>query len=74
MMYREVILNAISLACGFFGNFCLLLNFTRRVRYIVALPLTIIAWYFASGIVSVFLFNLGSIANTVSSSLVSLLP
>ncbi|PMD47601.1 voltage-gated potassium channel [Hyaloscypha variabilis F] len=46
----EVILNAISLACGFFGNFCLLLNFTRRVRYIVALPLTIIAWYFASGI------------------------
>jgi hypothetical protein len=73
MMCREVILNAISLACGFFGNFCLLLNFTRRVRYIVALPLTIIAWYFASGIVSV-LFNLGSIANTVSSSLVSLLP
>jgi len=46
-------LNAISLACGFFGNFCLLLNFTRRVRYIIALPMTIIAWYFATGIVSV---------------------
>ncbi len=50
---REVILNAISLACGFFGNFCLLLNFTRRVRYIVALPATIISWYFATSIVSV---------------------
>ncbi|CZR62243.1 related to potassium channel [Phialocephala subalpina] len=46
----EVILNAISLACGFFGNFCLLLNFTRRIRYIVALPATIISWYFATGI------------------------
>jgi hypothetical protein len=48
---REVILNAISRACGFFGNFCLLLNFTRRVRYIVALPATIISWYFATSIV-----------------------
>ncbi|TVY83020.1 Outward-rectifier potassium channel [Lachnellula suecica] len=46
----EIILNAISLACGFFGNFCLLLNFTKRVRYIVALPATIISWYFATGI------------------------
>ncbi|RDW79600.1 hypothetical protein BP6252_04238 [Coleophoma cylindrospora] len=46
----EIILNAISLGCGFFGNFCLLLNFTKRVRYIIALPLTIITWYFATGI------------------------
>jgi potassium channel subfamily K len=49
---REIILNAVSLACGFTGNFFLLLNFTRRVRYIVALPLSIIFWYFATGIVS----------------------
>lgn len=49
---REIILNAISLGCGFFGNFCLLLNFTQRIRYIVALPATIISWYVATGIVS----------------------
>ncbi len=43
-------LNGISLACGFIGNIFLLFNFTRRVRYIVALPATIILWYFATGI------------------------
>jgi len=57
-MYREIILNAISLGCGFFGNFCLLLNFTQRIRYIIALPATIISWYFATGIVS---FSISSI-------------
>lgn len=41
-----------SLVCGFLGNFFLLLNFTSRVRYIVALPLSIIFWILASGIVS----------------------
>ncbi|KAH6673592.1 hypothetical protein B0J14DRAFT_591121 [Halenospora varia] len=45
-----IILNAFSLGFGFFGNFCLLLNFTKRVRYIIALPATIISWYFATGI------------------------
>jgi len=49
---REIILNACSLACGFAGNFFLLLNFTGRVRYIVALPLSILFWYLACGIVS----------------------
>ena len=48
---RELVLNAISLGLGFCGNFFLLLNFTRRIRYIVALPVTIISWYFATGIV-----------------------
>lgn len=43
-------LNGASLACGFVGNIFLLFNFTRRIRYIVALPLTIILWYFATGI------------------------
>ncbi|KAH8804768.1 hypothetical protein F5884DRAFT_797140 [Xylogone sp. PMI_703] len=44
------ILNAISLGCGFMGNLALLFNFTKRIRYIIALPLSIIAWYFATGI------------------------
>lgn len=46
----EIIFNAISLAAGFFGNFALLVNFTRRIRYIIALPVTIISWYIATGI------------------------
>ena len=45
-----VVLNAVSLACGFLGNLFLLFNFTRAVRYIVALPMTIILWFFATGI------------------------
>ena len=48
---RCIALNAASLACGFAGNIFLLFNFTRRIRYIVALPMTIILWYFATGIV-----------------------
>lgn len=47
-----IALNAASLVCGFAGNLFLLFNFTRAVRYIVALPATIILWYFATGIVS----------------------
>lgn len=43
-------LNAASLVCGFAGNAFLLFNFTRVVRYIIALPITIILWYFATGI------------------------
>jgi hypothetical protein len=50
-IFREIILNAISLGVGFFGNLCLLVNFTQRIRYIIALPLTIISWYMATGIV-----------------------
>ncbi|KAK3358624.1 hypothetical protein B0T24DRAFT_540284 [Lasiosphaeria ovina] len=44
---REIIWNAISLVCGFTGNIFLLLNFTGRVRYIVALPLSILLWILA---------------------------
>jgi potassium channel subfamily K, other eukaryote len=51
MRDREIVCNAVSLACGFAGNFFLLLNFTGRVRYIVALPLSILFWVFASAIV-----------------------
>ncbi|KAH8911384.1 voltage-gated potassium channel [Coniochaeta sp. PMI_546] len=46
----ELILNGVSLACGFAGNIFLLLNFTGGARYIIALPLSIIFWILASGI------------------------
>ena len=35
---------------GFVGNFFLLCNFTNRIRYIIALPVTIIMWYIATAI------------------------
>jgi potassium channel subfamily K len=43
--------NAISLVCGVVGNIFLLLNFTQAVRYIIALPVTIILWFLATGMV-----------------------
>jgi len=43
-------LNGASLAVGFVGNIFLLCNFTRKIRYIVALPVTIFLFYLASGI------------------------
>ena len=49
--HRCIALNAASLACGCAGNLFLLLNFTQKVRYIVALPMTIVLWYFATSTV-----------------------
>ncbi|KFY07639.1 hypothetical protein V492_06949 [Pseudogymnoascus sp. VKM F-4246] len=46
----ELILNGLSLAFGFIGNFFLLCNFTRRVRYIIALPATVFMWFLSSAI------------------------
>ena len=43
-------LNITSLVLGFIGNLFLLCNFTRRIRYIIALPLTILFWFLATGI------------------------
>lgn len=43
-------LNVASLVVGFLGNGFLLFNFTQRVRYIIALPVTIFLWYVATGI------------------------
>lgn len=51
-------LNVVSLVAGFVGNLFLLFNFTGRVRYIIALPVTILMWYIATGIVSAWLFVL----------------
>ncbi|KAF1942259.1 potassium channel-like protein [Clathrospora elynae] len=42
-------INVASLICGFLGNLFLLLNFTQRIRYIIALPATIVFWYLSSG-------------------------
>ena len=43
-------LNGASLACGFVGNIFLLCNFTQKIRYIIALPVTVALFYMASGI------------------------
>ncbi|KYG43662.1 hypothetical protein M433DRAFT_71167, partial [Acidomyces richmondensis BFW] len=43
-------LNVASLIVGFVGNIFLLFNFTNRIRYIIALPVTIVMWYVATGI------------------------
>lgn len=43
-------LNVVSLIIGFIGNFFLLCNFTGRIRYIIALPVTIVCWYISTGI------------------------
>ncbi|KAL1650000.1 Potassium channel [Diplodia intermedia] len=48
-------LNAASLICGFVGNLFLLMNFTQKVRYIIALPVTIILWYVATGLLTAIL-------------------
>lgn len=45
-------LNVISLIVGFIGNFFLLCNFTNRIKYIIALPVTIACWYVATGILT----------------------
>lgn len=53
---RCVALNAISLVCGLAGNVFLLFNFTRVVRYIVALPVSIVCWVLATATVTLLFF------------------
>jgi potassium channel subfamily K len=43
-------INVASLIMGFVGNLFLLLNMQNRIRYIVSLPLTIILWFLACGL------------------------
>ena len=45
-------LNVVSLILGFVGQIFLFCNFTGIIRYIVALPMTILLWYIATAIVS----------------------
>ena len=49
---RCTVLKSASLVCGAIGNLFLLFNFTRTVRYIIALPASIILWSMATGHVS----------------------
>ncbi|KAJ5620235.1 hypothetical protein N7510_004219 [Penicillium lagena] len=42
--------NAISVVCGVVGNVFLLFNFTQSIRYIIALPVSIVLWFLATGI------------------------
>jgi len=49
-------INAGSLVCGFLGNIFLLFNFTGRIRYIIALPASIILFYCANFMVSISFF------------------
>jgi hypothetical protein len=49
---RVTAMNAVSLFWGVVGNIFLLLNFTQNVRYIIALPVTIVSWFLATSIVS----------------------
>jgi potassium channel subfamily K len=49
---RCIALNATSLVCGIVGNIFLLCNFTRVVRYIIALPMSIFLWLVSTAIVS----------------------
>lgn len=43
--------NVTSLVCGYLGNISLFLNFTNRVPYILALPITVVLWYISFAIV-----------------------
>ena len=45
-------INAASLVTGYVGNFFLFCNFTQRVPYLIALPMTIILWFFSAFLVS----------------------
>ncbi|KIN00711.1 hypothetical protein OIDMADRAFT_124590, partial [Oidiodendron maius Zn] len=43
-----IALNAIALAAGILGNAFLLANFARRIRYIIAIPISILLWLLAA--------------------------
>lgn len=43
--------NLTSLICGYVGNISLFLNFTNRVPYIIALPVTVVLWFISFVIV-----------------------
>lgn len=44
------VINAIQLAIAVISNVFLLLNMTRRVRFSVAQPITIVGWYLSAGL------------------------
>ncbi|KAF3917873.1 hypothetical protein ABW20_dc0107279 [Dactylellina cionopaga] len=61
-----IYINAASLVFGFIGNFFLMCNYSRRIRYVVAMPFTIICWYIAFGFLSSILAALHVHARPIS--------
>ncbi|KAF3909757.1 hypothetical protein AA313_de0209991 [Arthrobotrys entomopaga] len=57
-------INAASLIFGFIGNFFLMCNYSRRIRYKIAMPVTILGWYIAFGLLSSILIALVTHAPT----------
>ncbi|KAJ6261380.1 hypothetical protein Dda_4050 [Drechslerella dactyloides] len=45
-------INAAALVFGVVGNFFLMCNYSRRLRYSVAMPVTILCWFISSGLLS----------------------
>jgi hypothetical protein len=72
--YRITALNAVSLVCGIVGNVFLLFNFTHVIRYIIALPVTIILWFIATGIVSYTIISFWDLTDTYGSYVESRQP
>lgn len=50
-------LNVASLATGYVGNFFLFCNFTQRIRYMIALPATVVLWFISAFLVCIILFS-----------------
>ncbi|KAK6354779.1 Potassium channel [Orbilia brochopaga] len=45
-------INAGSLFFGVIGNFFLMCNYSRRLRYVIAMPFTILGWFLSSGMLA----------------------
>ncbi|KAK6538823.1 Potassium channel [Orbilia ellipsospora] len=61
-------INAASLIFGFIGNFFLMCNYSRRIKYKIAMPVTILCWYIAFGLLSGILLALVTHAPTIGSA------
>jgi potassium channel subfamily K len=56
------VVNLISLVLGFVGNICTFMNFGNRVRYVIALPMSILL-YFMSACLVIMTFSIPDHAN-----------
>jgi hypothetical protein len=48
----QLAFNGTSLGFGLLGNFIIMCNFTKRIRYVIAVPVACVLWLLAAGIVS----------------------
>ncbi|EWC47333.1 hypothetical protein DRE_00301 [Drechslerella stenobrocha 248] len=51
-------INAVSLSFGVVGNFFLMCNYSRRLRYSIAIPLSIVSWFMATSLLSAVLISI----------------